>query len=132
MVNEVNDSRTVTLNRSVKGEKDNTSLLYNYQREVYNKNCPFCQRPVEVIIDETHSGRNIYLRQGYEFEQSEKEVQHEVKDDKPKSFINSKPKNIKAQGVKTTELMAVPDTEEFIELIHRHVTLFREFDQTYL
>ncbi len=28
----------------------------------YNEKCPYCQGPVEVIIDETHSGRNVYPR----------------------------------------------------------------------
>ena len=30
--------------------------------EVYPDLCPYCKRPVEVVIDETHNGRNINLR----------------------------------------------------------------------
>jgi hypothetical protein len=63
VVNEINDERTVSLRKTLKGEKENTSLPYNYKREVYNEKCPYCKRPVEVVIDETHSTRYIHLRQ---------------------------------------------------------------------
>jgi hypothetical protein len=65
IVNEVTNGRTVSLRKTAKGEKERTTLPYNFNREVYGEKCPYCQRPVEVIIDETHSGRNIYLKQKY-------------------------------------------------------------------
>jgi hypothetical protein len=62
-VNEVNDKREVSLRRTLKGEKERTSLIYVWRKEVYNEKCPYCQRPVEVVIDETHSTRYFHLRQ---------------------------------------------------------------------
>ncbi len=55
--------RKVTLERSVKGRIERTSLPYNSQIEMFNASCPFCQRPLIVVIDERHWGRNIYLKQ---------------------------------------------------------------------
>jgi len=40
-----------------------TNLPYRYTKEVYAEVCPYCLKPVEVVIDETHDGRNISLRQ---------------------------------------------------------------------
>jgi hypothetical protein len=63
LINEVNDERTVGLRKTLKGQKDNTTLPYKWTKEAYDSECPYCQRPVEVVIDETHTGRNISLRQ---------------------------------------------------------------------
>ena len=65
VVNEINGERTISLKKTLKGEKDNTTIPYKWTKEAYDSECPHCQRPVEVVIDETHSGRNIYLKQKY-------------------------------------------------------------------
>ena len=67
-VNEINDERTVSLRKTLKGEKDNTNLPYKWNKEVYDSECPYCKRPVEVVIDENnnddeiHQTRYIHLR----------------------------------------------------------------------
>jgi hypothetical protein len=132
IVNDVNDKRTVRLEKTLKGEKEHTSLPYKWTKEVYDADCPYCQRPVEVVIDETHSTRYIHLRQKNEYKQSKKEVRDKVKYDKPASYFHSRPKAIKDMGAKITELMSVPDPEEFTKLINQHVKRYRELDQTYL
>lgn len=71
VVNEDDGERTVSLGKTLKGEKENTSLPYRYTKEVYDAECSYCQRPVEVVIDETHSTRYIHLRQGKESESIE-------------------------------------------------------------
>lgn len=63
VVNEINDERTVGLRKTLKGEKENTTLPYKWTKEVYDSECPYCLRPVEVVINETHSTRYIHLRQ---------------------------------------------------------------------
>jgi len=63
VVNEVNGKRAVSLGKTVKGERKRTSLPYIWTKEVYKEECPYCQGPVEVVIDETHSTRYIHLRQ---------------------------------------------------------------------
>ena len=59
----VDEERNVELQKSVAGEKKSRSRLnYKYKLWVIPQNCPFCNRPVEVVIDETHNGRNINIR----------------------------------------------------------------------
>ena len=63
LVNHVNGEREVSLKETVTGEKGRTNLPKKFTYEVYIElKCPYCQRPVEVVIDETHNGRNINLR----------------------------------------------------------------------
>ena len=52
--------RNVTLQKpkDMRGSR----LPYLYRRWVKPSVCPYCEKKVEVIIDETHQGRNIYLR----------------------------------------------------------------------
>lgn len=63
-VKEINGLREVTLKKAVKGEKSRTSLTYRNDYEAFIEKCPYCLRPIEVVVDETHSGRNVYLRKG--------------------------------------------------------------------
>jgi len=59
----VDEARNVELQKSVAGEKKSRSRLdYKYKLWVIPQNCPFCNRPVEVVIDETHNCRNINIR----------------------------------------------------------------------
>jgi len=37
-------------------------LPYLHKRWVKSSICPYCEKNVEVVIDEAHQGRNIYLR----------------------------------------------------------------------
>ena len=54
--------RTVNLSQSVKGRIIKTSLPYNHVREEFRKTCPYCNRPIIAIVDETHWGRKIFLK----------------------------------------------------------------------
>ena len=64
LVNQVNDERDIKLKPITKGERGRTKLPYSYTKEVYSELfCPYCNSPVEVVIDETHSTRYIHLRQ---------------------------------------------------------------------
>lgn len=131
-VNEAEGERTVSLTKTLKGEKEKTSLPYRYTKEAYDSECPYCQRPVEVVIDETHSTRYIHLRQRNEPKHSRKEIKENIKDYKSKRHLDLKTKTIKHNSGKTSELMSVPNSDEFSELIHQHVKRYREIDQTYL
>jgi hypothetical protein len=60
----VSDERLVNLKKTAKGKRGKTSLPYKGTREVVRGQlCPYCRKPVEVIIDETHVTRYVYLRQ---------------------------------------------------------------------
>ena len=61
-VNQLNSKREVRLKKTIKGEGERTSIPYNYTKEVYSERCPYCLRPVEVVVDETHVTRYIHLR----------------------------------------------------------------------
>lgn len=64
LVKQVNDKREVRLKQTVSGERGRTKLPYKYTNETYSGLfCPYCNRPVEVVMDETRSTRNIHLRQ---------------------------------------------------------------------
>jgi len=64
LVNQTNDKREVRLKPTISGERGRTKLPYKYTKETYSGfSCPYCNRPVEVVIDETHSTRYIHLRQ---------------------------------------------------------------------
>ncbi len=56
------EERDVSLRKEVSGKSVKTRLPYLNKRWVRLKECPHCDRPLEVVIDETHDGRNIYLR----------------------------------------------------------------------
>ena len=56
----VDESRNVELRKPIPIE--GTRLSYLYKRWVKLSKCPYCNKSIEVVIDETHTGRNIYLR----------------------------------------------------------------------
>ena len=58
----MDEERAVSLRKDVSGKSVKTRLPYLNKRWVRLKECPHCDRPLEVVIDETHDGRNIYLR----------------------------------------------------------------------
>ena len=58
----IDEERNVKLSQSEKGTPVKTKLGYKYKKWEKDSNCPFCYRPVTVVIDETHNGRNIYLK----------------------------------------------------------------------
>lgn len=58
----LDEERAVSLRKGVSGKSVKTRLPYLNKRWVRLKECPHCDRPLEVVIDETHDGRNIYLR----------------------------------------------------------------------
>jgi hypothetical protein len=58
----IDEKRNVTLEQSSKDKKTMTKLPYLNKKWIVRKTCPFCYRDVEVVIDETHDGRNISLR----------------------------------------------------------------------
>jgi hypothetical protein len=67
IVSEGNDKRLVSLAKTMKVEKKKkTSLPYIHTEEIYREKCPYCRRPIEVVIDETHATRYIHLRQGFD------------------------------------------------------------------
>ena len=60
----VNDERQVNLRKTTKGKRGKTRLRYKGTKDVVRGQlCPYCNKPVEVIIDETHVTRYIHLRQ---------------------------------------------------------------------
>jgi hypothetical protein len=61
-VNDEEGRREVTLKQTIKGKIERTGLPYGHAKEEYNQKCPYCQRPVIAVIDETGNGRNISLR----------------------------------------------------------------------
>ena len=64
LVNQENDKRKVNLKSTLKGQRGKTDLPYRNTKEVYSELfCPYCKKPVEVVIDETHTTRYIHLRQ---------------------------------------------------------------------
>ena len=64
IVAEINGVREAILKKTVRGEPARTELSFRNDYEAFIEKCPYCQRPIEVVIDETHSGRNVYLRKG--------------------------------------------------------------------
>lgn len=59
----IDEERNVLLRKSKSTVRTKrTRLPYLYEKWVRLKECPYCNKPVEVVIDETHTGRNIYLR----------------------------------------------------------------------
>jgi hypothetical protein len=64
LVNQDNGEREVRLKPTIRGQRGRTKLPYKYTKEVYSDLfCPYCNRPVEVVIDETHVTRYVHLRQ---------------------------------------------------------------------
>ena len=60
----IDEKRNVSIFKSkssIAGER--TRLLYLFRKWVRQATCPFCKKSIEVIIDETHNGRNVSLRQ---------------------------------------------------------------------
>lgn len=37
-------------------------LAYLYKKWIKSSKCPYCGKALEVVIDETHEGRNVNLR----------------------------------------------------------------------
>ena len=58
----LDEERAVSLKKDVTNKIVKTRLPYLNKRWVRLKKCPHCNRPLEIVIDETHDGRNIYLR----------------------------------------------------------------------
>lgn len=58
----VDEKRNVVLNKESSGKRTRTRLPYLYKHWIVPTKCPHRNRPIEVVIDETHDGRNIYLR----------------------------------------------------------------------
>lgn len=58
----VDEERKVVLQKSIVGKKIKSKLRFLYKLWVTPSKCPHCNRPVEVVIDETHDGRNINIR----------------------------------------------------------------------
>ena len=56
----VDVNRNVILQKpqKIRGKK----LDYKNEKWVRNGSCPYCTKPVEVVIDETHQGRNVNIR----------------------------------------------------------------------
>jgi len=58
----VDEERRVRLRKPISTEITRTRLPYLHKHWVRPEKCPYCKKPVEVVIDETHIGRHIYLR----------------------------------------------------------------------
>lgn len=58
----VDEERKVVLQKSIVGNKTKSKLRFLYKLWSIPTKCPYCNRPVEVVIDETHDGRNISIR----------------------------------------------------------------------
>ena len=56
----IDEQRNVILQKpqDIQGSK----LTYKYDKWVRSRNCPYCDKVVEVVIDETHEGRNLNIR----------------------------------------------------------------------
>jgi len=59
---QVDEERNIKLQQSSWKPPRKTKLKYKYELWEKPSICPFCDRPVEVVIDETHNGRNINIR----------------------------------------------------------------------
>jgi len=58
----VDEERNIELQQSSWKPPCKTKLKYKHELWEKPSICPFCDRPVEVVIDETHNGRNINIR----------------------------------------------------------------------
>lgn len=58
----VDEQRKVKISQTVKGKVHRTELPYEYKKWIRPSKCPYCNRLVEVVIDETHVTRYIHLR----------------------------------------------------------------------
>ena len=58
----VDEQRKVKLSQTVKGKANKTKLSYEYKKWIRPSKCSYCNKLVEVVIDETHVTRYIYLR----------------------------------------------------------------------
>jgi len=59
----IDEKRNVTLKQSLKSVRKRSKTLPCLNKKwVVAQKCPFCERDVEVVIDETHAGRNVNLR----------------------------------------------------------------------
>ena len=64
LVNQTNGERIVGLKPTIRGKRKRTDLSYNFIKEGHSGlSCPYCNRSLEVVIDETHSTRYVHLRQ---------------------------------------------------------------------
>ena len=63
IINKKNETREVRLKKTVRGKRGKTKLPYKYTAETFSGlSCPYCSRPLEVVVDETHDTRYVYLR----------------------------------------------------------------------
>jgi hypothetical protein len=59
----VDEKRRIMLEKSLRTDKKKkTRLPYLNKKWVIAQECPFCHKDVEIVVDETHFGRNITLR----------------------------------------------------------------------
>ena len=58
----VDENRNVELRKTSPDKKTKTKLAYLGKKWIVTGTCPYCDRNMEVVIDETHNGRNINLR----------------------------------------------------------------------
>ncbi len=58
----MDEERKVVLQKSIGDKKTKSELRFLYKLWSIPSKCPYCNRPVEVVIDETHDGRNINIR----------------------------------------------------------------------
>ena len=60
----IDEKRNVSLYKSKSTiNSERTRLSYLFKKWVREAKCPFCKKSIEVVIDETHNGRNVSLRQ---------------------------------------------------------------------
>ena len=57
----IDEGRSIVLEKAF-SVKMGGRLSYEYKLWVVPQKCPFCERQVEVVIDEKHDGRNVSLR----------------------------------------------------------------------
>lgn len=58
----VDENRNVQLRKTSPNKKTKTKLDYLGKKWIVTGKCPYCDGNMEVVIDETHNGRNIHLR----------------------------------------------------------------------
>ncbi len=53
----------VTLKQSLRTNKKSlTKRAFTNNKKITTLVCPFCHKPIELVIDETHTGRDVYFR----------------------------------------------------------------------
>jgi hypothetical protein len=122
-VNQIGSQREVRLEKTVAGERGTTNLPYKYTVEVYKGfSCPYCNRPVEVVIDETHSTRYVHLRQAKQtIPESLQSNKHQLKMHQPSDW-----------GKGLTKLMKAPEPTEFKKNVNEYESKYAKLEQIYL